>query len=127
MESPDPASRRRLLMEALTVLAAPAPAQTAWLEKHGVVTDEIALDFDHAFRMAERLVEEGLLSRGALPDLRMIDSIFDEMTRDESPDRWTTAALINDAGWGQARGLAQQVLTREGVDTSVLPDICVVR
>lgn len=109
------------------MLAAPAPAQTAWLEKHGVVTDEIALDFDHAFRMAERLVEEGLLSCGALPDLRMIDSIFDEMTRDEFPGRWTPAALINDAGWGQARGLAQRVLAREGVDTSVLPDICVVR
>ncbi|MBB4792296.1 hypothetical protein [Streptomyces nodosus] len=127
MESPDPALRHRLLMEALIVLAAPAPAQTAWLEKHGVVADEIALDFDHAFRMAERLVEEGLLRRGALPDLRMIDSIFDEMTRDESPDRWTTAALISDVGWGHARGLAQQVLAREGVEASVLPDICVIR
>ncbi|MEU5256313.1 hypothetical protein [Streptomyces longwoodensis] len=127
MESPNPALRRRLVMEALIVLAAPAPAQTAWLEKHGVETDEIALDFDHAFRMAERLVEEGLLSRGALPDLRMIDLIFDEMTRDKSPDRWTKAALISDVGWGQARGLAQQVLVREGVEASVLPDICVVR
>ncbi|WP_051705014.1 hypothetical protein [Streptomyces sp. NRRL S-455] len=77
--------------------------------------------------MAERLVEEGLLSRGALPDLRIIDSIFDEMTRDESPDRWTTEALISDVGWGQARGPAQQVLAREGAETSVLPDICVVR
>ncbi|AJE41150.1 hypothetical protein SNOD_14740 [Streptomyces nodosus] len=91
------------------------------------MADEIALDFDHAFRMAERLVEEGLLRRGALPDLRMIDSIFDEMTRDESPDRWTTAALISDVGWGHARGLAQQVLAREGVEASVLPDICVIR
>lgn len=54
VESPDPAMRRHLLMEALTVLAALAPAQTAWLEKHGVVTDEIALDFGHAFRMVER-------------------------------------------------------------------------
>jgi hypothetical protein len=26
----------------MTVLAAPAPALTAWLEKHNVVTDEIA-------------------------------------------------------------------------------------
>ncbi|MFD0136557.1 hypothetical protein ACFYOF_13380 [Streptomyces sp. NPDC007148] len=126
MESPDPAWRRRLLIEALAVLAAPASAQTAWLEKHGVMTDEIALDFDHAFRMAERLVAEGLLSVRALPDLRMIDSIFDEMTHDESPDRWMTAALISDIGWGRARGLAQQVLAREGVDISVLPDICVV-
>ncbi|MFF3503362.1 hypothetical protein [Streptomyces sp. NPDC003247] len=99
METPDPASRRRLSMEALAVVAAPALVQIAWLEKHGVVTDEIALDFDHGFRMAERLVEEGLLSSDALPDVRMTDSIFEGMTRDESPGRWTTAALISDEGW----------------------------
>ncbi|WP_245873313.1 hypothetical protein [Streptomyces phaeoluteigriseus] len=127
METPDPALRRRLLMEALTVLAAPASAQTAWLEEHGVVTDEIALDFDHGFRMAGRLVEEGLLSADALTDLQVIDSIFDEMTCDGSPGRWTSAALTSDAGWNQARALAQKVLAREGTDASRLPDICVVR
>ncbi|MGI5143205.1 hypothetical protein [Streptomyces sp. CA-106110] len=52
-------------------MAAPALDQTTWLEKHGVVADEIALDFDHAFRMAKRLAEEGFLDRDALPDLRM--------------------------------------------------------
>lgn len=91
------------------------------------MTDEIALDFDHAFRMAEALVEEGFLSLDALPELRLMDSIFDEMSRDESTDRWTTAALISDAGWIRARVLAQQVLAREGVDASLLPDISVVR
>ncbi|MFJ6426101.1 MULTISPECIES: hypothetical protein [Streptomyces] len=127
METPDPSFRRRLLNEALTVVAAPARVQAAWLEKHGVVTDEIALDFDHAFRMAEGLVEEGFLSRNVLPELRLIDSIFDEMSRDESTDRWTTAALISDAGWIRARVLAQQVLAREGVNASPLPDISVIR
>lgn len=109
------------------MLAAPASAQTAWLEEHGVVTDEIALDFDHGFRMAGRLVEEGLLSADALTDLQVIDSIFDEMTCDGSPGRWTSAALTSDAGWNQARALAQKVLAREGTDASRLPDICVVR
>ncbi|WP_445529975.1 hypothetical protein [Streptomyces cyslabdanicus] len=127
METPDSSFRRRLLIEALAVVAAPAPDQTTWLEKHGVMTDDIALDFDHAFRMAERLVEEGLLGRDALPDLRMIDSIFDEMTCDETKNRWTTAALGSDPGWCRVRGLAQNVLAREGVDASVLPDICVIR
>ncbi|WOX19972.1 hypothetical protein [Streptomyces solicathayae] len=127
METPEPSWRRRLLMEALTVVAAPVSAQEAWLKKHGVETDEIALDFDHAFRMVEGLMEEGLVSRDVLPDLRMIDSIFDEMSRDESPNRWAATALSSDAEWIRARGLAQRVLTREGVDASVLPDICVVR
>ncbi len=80
------------------MLAASAPAQTAWLKKYDVLTDEIALDFDHRFSMAEHLVEEGLLSHDSLPDLQLIDSIFDEMTRDKSSDRWTIAALIDDAG-----------------------------
>ncbi|WP_256639641.1 hypothetical protein [Streptomyces murinus] len=127
MRTPDAAFRRRLLTEALTVVAASAPAQTAWLERHGVVTDEIALDLDHGFRMAGQLVEEGLLHPAALPDLRAIDSIFDEMTRDPSPGRWSTAALFEDAGWGRARALARRVLVREGVDASVLPEICVIR
>ncbi|WP_329529448.1 hypothetical protein [Streptomyces sp. NBC_01462] len=127
METPDLSFQRRLLNEALTVVAAPAQVQTAWLEKHGVVTDEIALDFDHAFRMAEGLVEEGFLSRDALPELRLIDSIFDGMSCDESTDRWTAAALISDVGWIRARVLAQQVLAREGVNASPLPDISVVR
>ncbi|MFI9248054.1 hypothetical protein ACIGXF_37085 [Streptomyces sp. NPDC053086] len=119
--------RRRLLIESLTVMAAPASDQTTWLEKHGVVTDEIALDFEHAFRMAERLVEEGLLGRDSLPDLRVIDSIFDGMTRNETTNRWTTAALGSDPGWSAVRELARTVLAREGVDASVLPDIRVVR
>ncbi|MFE0654005.1 hypothetical protein ACFVZH_36165 [Streptomyces sp. NPDC059534] len=127
MEAPDPSFRRRLLNEALTVVAAPARVQTAWLEKHGVATDEIALDFDHAFRMAEGLVEEGFLSSDALPELRLIDSIFDEMSCDESTERWAAAALISGVGWGRARVLAQQVLAREGADASLLPDIRVVR
>ncbi|MFI9343359.1 hypothetical protein ACIG0D_19135 [Streptomyces sp. NPDC052773] len=114
-------------MEALTVVAAPASAQIAWLARHGVVTDEIALDFDHGFRMAERLVEEGHLGSDVLPDLRVIDSVFDEMTRDESPERWTAAALISDPGWSRARASARRVLAREGVDASALPDISVVR
>ncbi|GGX45612.1 hypothetical protein [Streptomyces chryseus] len=53
MESPGPSSGRRLLIESLTVLAADAPAQVAWLDEHRVVADDIALDFEHALRMAD--------------------------------------------------------------------------
>ncbi|MET8453304.1 hypothetical protein [Streptomyces sp. NPDC005209] len=127
MQTSDPAWPRRLLVEALTVLAAPSSVQTAWLEKHGVAPDEIALDFDDGFRMAEHLVERGLLGPDALPDLRMIDSVFDEMTRDPSPGRWETAALISDTGWSRARAAARRVLVREGADAAALPDIRLVR
>ncbi|MEV4191431.1 hypothetical protein [Streptomyces toxytricini] len=127
MYTPDPSFRRRLLIEALRVVAAPARVQTEWLEEHGVVTDEIALGFDDALRVAEGLVEEGFLNRDSMPELRLIDSIFDEMSGDASTDRWTTAALSTDTGWSSARTLARQVLTREGANASPLPHICVIR
>ncbi|MFD7918039.1 hypothetical protein ACFV3R_02200 [Streptomyces sp. NPDC059740] len=91
------------------------------------MTDEIALDFDHAFRMTERLVEEGLLDRAALSDLGLINSIFDEMSGHENKDRWTPEALGRDPGWCAVRRLAQRVLDREGVHTSVLPTLRVHR
>ncbi|MEU4094811.1 hypothetical protein [Streptomyces sp. NPDC026673] len=128
VESPDPLFRRRLLLESLTVLAADAQAQVAWLAKHDVVTDEIALDFDHAFRMAEALVEEGRLGRGVLPDLREIDAVLSEMSGAGNADRWMRDALSVDEGWIQARRLARRVLVAElGEWQQPLPEISVIR
>ncbi|MFH9224372.1 hypothetical protein ACH4KW_07525 [Streptomyces lydicus] len=93
MESPDPSFRRRLLIESLTMLAADAQTQVAWLNKHGVMTDEIALDFDHAFRLAEVLVAEGQLTGEVTADLREIDVILSGMSDDGNAERWTRDAL----------------------------------
>ncbi|MFE2039170.1 hypothetical protein ACFXBB_39325 [Streptomyces scopuliridis] len=98
VESPDPSFRRRLLTEALTVLAADAQIQVAWLVRHAVMTDEIALDFDHAFRTAEALVAEWQLARGVMADLREIDVILSGMSGGENADRWTRDALSTDEG-----------------------------
>ncbi|MER8060925.1 MULTISPECIES: hypothetical protein [unclassified Streptomyces] len=77
MGTPDAAFRRRLLTEALTVVAAPAPAQTAWLERHGVVADEIALDLDGRRVGPAREIARRVLAReggdaSVLPDIRVI-------------------------------------------------------
>ncbi|MER5417462.1 hypothetical protein [Streptomyces virginiae] len=56
---PDPSARRRMLIEAVLVVAAAAPAQVAWLEKCDVPPDEIVLGFDDAFGLAGQLVEGG--------------------------------------------------------------------
>lgn len=120
--------RRRLLLESLTVLAADAQTQVAWLAKHGVMADEIALDFDHAFGMAAALVEEGQLDRGALPDLREIDAVLGEMSGAENADRWTRDALSVDERWGRARRTARRVLVAElGEWQQPLPEISVIR
>ncbi len=115
-------------MEALTVLAADAQLQVAWLVRHAVMTDEIALDFDHAFRMADVLVAEGLLAREVMTDLRQIDVILSEMSGGENADRWARDALSTDAGWALARRLARRVLVAElGEWQQSLPKISVVR
>ncbi|MEU2970202.1 hypothetical protein ABZ687_35195 [Streptomyces ardesiacus] len=128
MVSSDPSFRRRLLMEALTVLAADAQVQGSWLVRHAVMTDEIALDFDHAFRMAEALVAEGELARGVMADLREIDVVLSKMSGGGNADRWTRDALSTDEGWALARRLARRVLVAElGEWKQPLPEISVIR
>jgi hypothetical protein len=116
-----------MLVEAVVVVASPASAQVAWLDKYDVPPDEIALGFDDAFRLAGRLIEDGQLSRSALPSLQMIDQVFSEMTQDSDVDRWTREALSTDAGWGRARQLAREVLTAEDEEASPLPGIRIIR
>lgn len=128
MESPGPAFRRRLLLDSLTVLAADAPAQAAWLAEYGVLTDELALDFDHAFRMAEALVKDGQLDRAVLSDLRQIDALLSAMSGAENSRRWTTDGLSVDEGWSRTRQLARKALVAElGEWQWPLPVITVVR
>ncbi|MFI6107500.1 hypothetical protein [Streptomyces sp. NPDC051310] len=117
-----------MLLESLAVLAADAPSQVAWLTKHDVVTDEIALDFDHALGMAEALVDEGHLNSGVLPDLRENDAVLSEMSGAENADRGTKGALSGDEGWAQTRRLARRVLVAElGEWQQLLPEISVIR
>ncbi|WP_234329471.1 MULTISPECIES: hypothetical protein [unclassified Streptomyces] len=128
MESPDLLFRRRLLLQSLIMLAADATSQVSWLAKHDVGPDEIALDFDHAFGMAEALVEEGELGSGVLPELREIDAVLSEMSGAENAGRWTMDALSVDEGWIQTRRLARRALVAElGEWQQPLPKISVIR
>ncbi|MFF3002218.1 hypothetical protein ACFVTF_05340 [Kitasatospora sp. NPDC057940] len=128
MRVPDASFRGRLLVEALTVLAADPSAQLTWVDERGVLTDEVALDFDHAFRMAEGLVEDGDLSGEVLRDLRAIDAIFAGMSGRENSDRWNREALTVDPGWIEARKLARQILIgMRGEWCLPMPEILVVR
>ncbi|CAH9418352.1 hypothetical protein SGL43_05401 [Streptomyces globisporus] len=110
------------------MLAADAQKQVTWLVRHAVMTDEVALDFDHAFRMAEVLVAEGQLARGVMVDLQEIDVILSGMSGGENADRWTRDALSTDEGWALARRLARRVLVAElGEWQQPLPEISVLR
>ncbi|MFJ5779438.1 hypothetical protein [Streptomyces sp. NPDC093094] len=128
MGTPDSSFRRRLLIDSLTVLAADVQTQVAWLVRHGVMADEIALDFDHAVRMADGLVEDEQLDRGVLPDLREIDAVLTAMGEADNADQWRSKALSADEGWGRARQLARRVLVAELGDWQrPLPEITIIR
>ncbi|MFD8082808.1 hypothetical protein ACFV4F_14090 [Kitasatospora sp. NPDC059722] len=128
MRNPGAAFGRRLLVESLTVVAADPSAQCAWIDGHGVVTDEIALDFDHAFRMVGGLTEDDGVSPAVLPDLRAIDAVFAGMSGAGNTDRWSMDALETDPGWGEARDLARRVLAdMPGEWRLPMPEICVIR
>ncbi|MFJ4687093.1 hypothetical protein [Streptomyces sp. NPDC088789] len=124
MRVPTASFRRRLLI----VLAADAEVQVAWLARHGVATDEIALDFDHAFRMAEPLVAEGRLASVVRAGLREIDVVLSGMSEGEHADRWARDGLFTDEAWVRARCVGRQVLLPElGAWPRILPEITVIR
>nr|BFD96259.1 hypothetical protein KitaXyl93_76190 [Kitasatospora sp. Xyl93] len=110
------------------MVATDASEQLAWVAVRGVTTDDIALDFEHAFRMAESLVKEGALDPAVVPDLGAIDLIFGEMSGQDQSGRWTEDVVAADPGWAQARALARQVLVvLLGEWRLPLPEVCVVR
>ncbi|WP_223838048.1 hypothetical protein [Streptomyces venezuelae] len=116
------------MIESLTVVAADPSSQRAWVDEHGVATDEIVLDFDHAFRMVESLVEGGEISREVRPDLQTIDAIFAGMSGRANSERWSREALAVDPGWTEARELARRVLVDvQGEWNLPMPAVCIIR
>ncbi|MFC9994093.1 hypothetical protein [Nocardia sp. NPDC127526] len=106
MSPSGPSVIRYLLHDALVLLGADAAVQAAWLDKHSVSADEIALVFDDAFR----LVQDRDIDKGITTTLREIDTLLGEMSGQEHAERWTRAGLAVDEGWSRARQLAREAL-----------------
>lgn len=127
MDHPSPSAFQHLLVDALAVVAADPSHQVAWVERHDVVVDEIALNFDDAFRMLEGWIEQQLIGEGSVGALREIDSLFTSMSGPGTSGRWIPSALSSDKGWKQVRRLARRVLIDvTGRWDHPLPDIQVI-
>ncbi|MFJ3661214.1 hypothetical protein ACIPPM_12210 [Streptomyces sp. NPDC090119] len=122
MSEGNSAWRLGMVRGALLVVAASAEEQVAWVRRHRVGPDEIALTFDDAWR-----APRGALAAETLAGLRAIDAVFEEMSADCAVDRWSEVALAEDEGWCRARMLAREILDREGVALGPLPEIRVIR
>lgn len=116
------------MIEALALLGADSADQLAWIDKYKVVTDELALEFDDAFRLMAGFQQEELLDTEAMSKLQLINSVLEEMGGREHAERWSREALTTDAGWFQLRALARDLLvTLQGDWRLPLPEIHVVR
>ncbi|WP_304454792.1 hypothetical protein [Nocardiopsis sp. YSL2] len=128
MEYPTASALQHLLVEALAVVAADASDQAGWTGRHVVGVDEIALNFDDAFRMFERPIEQRQIDESSVCALREIDALFTSMSGTGNSIRWTESALSSDKGWIQVRRVARQVLIQlTGRWDHPLPDIQVIR
>ncbi|MFJ9131422.1 MULTISPECIES: hypothetical protein [unclassified Streptomyces] len=105
------ASAWKYLIKTLTMLAADARDQTAWLDKYRLETDDLALDYENAQSSIAVVAETGRIDVAMESRLVRIDAILDAMSGTEQASRWTYEALTADAGWFKVRQLAREALT----------------
>jgi hypothetical protein len=101
----------QFLRAALTMLAADAGEQAAWIDRHRVCVDELALDFEAANVHVPLLASSGRIDPPAALRIARLDAMLAAMSGPHNAGRWTTEALATDPGWACVRRMARQVLT----------------
>lgn len=96
--------------EAIERLAKPAKEQIAWLQEIDTYpsADELALEFDDWFRLADQLVGARIISQEAFDAMKPIDALLDEMSGPKP--LWSPAALRDAPEWETIRQQAREVL-----------------
>jgi hypothetical protein len=109
----DSGTKRRRLVEAVQLLAADANVQLSVFPDFAVKADEVVSTFGEVFAFVPELVDSGLLSAGALDQLRRLDAHIDGMGRD-GPSMWTESAVEQHSAWEELRRLARAALGELG-------------
>lgn len=93
----------------------PASRQRQHLIRLGVApsTDELALDFDAAFRAVDIVADAPGISAAALESLRTIDRLLDQAGNGE-PDVWHVSGLEGSGTWDKVRRLAADAIRELG-------------
>src|SRR5258708_7609890 len=107
-----PGSTLKMLVNALRLLASSADVQERAFPGFVVVPDELALNFDDAFRLTEQLVGSGRLSREQVEALARVDNALDELTN--RGGMWTLEALRESQEWQGVRAEARKALDALG-------------
>ncbi|MEU6549750.1 hypothetical protein ABZ915_05570 [Streptomyces sp. NPDC046915] len=97
------------LEQALQTLAGSADQQLGYMRRAEVGADEMALEFDDAFRVASGVVSEGRLARFVVQVVRPVDEVLAVMT-DSSREEWSERAVVESVSWGRLREAARTAL-----------------
>lgn len=99
-------------VRAIAVLALPPDDQIAYLSTLGdfVGVDELALEFDDGFLLAQQFVDAGWISAETYEGARLLDEQLAELTGAADDDLWTTDALAAAPEWASIRAAAAAVL-----------------
>ena len=107
------------LCRSLQLLASPVQAQLSHFPAPWIVlTDEMALDFDH---WAQCVSTYWKLSQEQVIRLTALDEFLSEMSGPLHSDFWTDEALSSDPRWEEVRNLAKAALVSCGWPIDVLP------
>lgn len=99
----------QVFMEAISAMASPASAQI----QHGQVSaNELALDWDNAWRVADGLREEQMISSEVYEAVAQIDAELAAIKPSDS--FWSNEALRHDSRWADFRLRAQAVIMQLG-------------
>ncbi|NUS82862.1 MAG: hypothetical protein HOY75_08930 [Streptomyces sp.] len=99
------------LVATLDTLASNPDKQLDYVHRLGVSIDELALEFDDAYRLASGKAQEGLVSDTTLNAINPINEHLRIMT-EMGPALWTEAALRSAQEWRDLRDLAQSAKSR---------------
>ena len=83
----------------------------------GLVTDEMALDFESYFTLSyKQYLNLQLLNKEAFNELLLLDNFFEERSGDKDPDFWDESLLGTNNDWNIVRQKAKSILLFMGMD-----------
>ncbi|WKU46568.1 hypothetical protein Q3V23_22320 [Streptomyces sp. VNUA116] len=105
-------STKLQLIQAVRLLASNPDVQAEYVQRLGVGPDEIALEFDDAFRRAV-----GAAGMGLLPDemVKITQPLGEQLQRmtESQEDIWSEVGMMSSTEWGVLRTLATRAM--EGI------------
>src|ERR1700680_1498632 len=104
-----------MLVNATRLLASDADGQERAFPDFVQVPDELALNFDDAFRLRDQLEASGHLTRQQVEALERVDRLLEEMTNRHEHSLWTLEALRASPDWQALRVEARSALGALGV------------